>query len=72
MLRLITAATALTVLVACDSEGIDQVSTVAGPVTGTVILDDDPQSGAEATDSGTASEAGATADSGNTCLLYTS
>jgi len=53
MLRFITAATALTVLVACDSEGIDRVTTVAGvagPETGTVTVDNDTGTGIQASD----------------------
>ena len=45
MLRFITAATALTVLVACDSEGIDRVTTIDGPVSGTVTVDNSADTG---------------------------
>jgi len=64
MLRFITAATALTVLVACDSEGIDRVTTIDGPVAGTVTVDNSADTGTSgataASDNGTSDADGST------------
>ncbi len=64
MLRLITAATALTILVACDSEGIDRVAfPTTAPSTGSAALDDD--SGTVASDSSTDAASTTTTDVAN-------